>query len=99
MSDLLRSFVAPRRFIWACARLVMSLAGFLSHAKETCEPKIKMKVCWALCRQDGYDTGSYEEKGDSCLCSNRQKFKDLSSVRMKVQRLHGTLVETSEYPD
>jgi hypothetical protein len=36
---------------------------------------LRTAVCDALCKQDGYDGGSYQQKLDSCACSHLVKFE------------------------
>ncbi len=45
---------------------------------------VKMNVCWALCRQDGFDTGSYEQKSDSCICGQRKEYKEYTKTVLKI---------------
>ena len=40
--------------------------------------EIRVQVCWALCRHDGADTGSYELKTDSCICGFRKKYEEMT---------------------
>ena len=45
---------------------------------------VKNSVCWALCRQDGNDTGMYDEPHDECLCANRKKYKEATEQAIKI---------------
>jgi len=45
---------------------------------------VKTNVCWALCRQDGYDTGAYEQKTDSCICGQRKEYKEYTQTVLKI---------------
>lgn len=45
---------------------------------------VKTNVCWALCRQDSYDTGSYDKKHDSCICGLRKNYKEYTDKQLKV---------------
>lgn len=46
---------------------------------------VRGQVCWALCRQDGYEAGSYVAKGESCLCSHVVKFKEITDPRLIIR--------------
>lgn len=45
---------------------------------------VKVRVCWALCRRDGYDTGGYVAKEDSCVCGRLVKFSEMTEVVIKI---------------
>lgn len=45
---------------------------------------VKTNVCWALCRHDGYDTGSYEVKSDSCVCGEKREYKEFTKAAIKI---------------
>lgn len=55
---------------------------------KTCvsELEVRGKVCWALCRQEGFDTGTYRKEEDSCLCGNFKKWEDATATSLKVTR-------------
>lgn len=102
MRDLfLRCFVTPKR----AARLVASLAGFLFPAlswgvNKSCEAEVKAKVCWAMCRESGYDTGSYVSTEDVCLCGVRKPWEEFTGVKTTITRLpNGTKVKSYEWPE
>ena len=48
------------------------------------ENDVKNRVCWAMCRGEGFDTGFFEIKTDSCICGQRKKFKDITDKALKV---------------
>ncbi len=58
--------------------------GFAAEQKLYTQTDLKSSVCWALCRQDGYYTGSYEKVSDQCMCANPQKFKDITKQAIKI---------------
>lgn len=47
--------------------------------------EVRGQVCWALCRNDGYETGSYLAKSESCLCGHVVKFKELTEPRIIIR--------------
>lgn len=52
-----------------------------------CYTKMDMKngICWALCRQDGYDTGTFQAKRNICICGNVKEFKEYTDKIIKVE--------------
>jgi hypothetical protein len=48
------------------------------------EVDVKNSVCWAMCRSEGFDTGFFEIKTDSCICGQRKRFKDITDKALKV---------------
>ncbi len=46
---------------------------------------VKEKVCWAVCRHDGFDTGTYLKKDDRCLCGTKMtSFKEYTDTVIKI---------------
>ena len=45
---------------------------------------VKGAVCWALCRQDSYDTGFYQPSTDECLCAVKKKYREITDKRLLV---------------
>lgn len=64
--------------IWAYLLIQSSSAECLS------KDDIKTNVCWALCRADGFDTGFFETKSDSCVCGQRKKYKEITDKVIRV---------------
>jgi len=46
---------------------------------------VKTNVCWALCKQEGADTGLYDEKKDACVCGYVKNFRDYTKSVIKIQ--------------
>lgn len=59
------------------------IAGFLTVACLTFKD-VKNNVCWALCRQDTYDTGYYDKAGDSCICGLKKSYKDATDKALRI---------------
>ncbi len=49
------------------------------------QPELKSAACWALCRQDGFDSGFYKEP--DCFCVMKQKFRDRARVKIKLEKV------------
>ncbi len=47
-------------------------------------PAEKSAICWALCRNDGYNSGHYEEKKKVCSCVREINYREFTDVRIKV---------------
>lgn len=64
----------------------MWIALFISiaMAKECSEWQIKSAVCWALCRRDGYDSGSYMPAKKSCACTLLKSFEAETESVIKI---------------
>lgn len=63
---------------------IILLTAALSAQSAPCytEQDMKTNVCWALCRQDGYDTGAYVSHVDSCSCAHFKKFREMTEQRI-----------------
>ena len=57
---------------------------------------IKNNVCWALCRNDGADTGSYEQKTNNCICGYRKNFKEITAPVIHVNGKPSPKIEMEE---
>lgn len=72
-------------------------------AKSMCtQDELRSAICWALCRNDGYDSGSYVRQTKKCACSVHREFLDLTRVILKVNpRLADEVpvVRDSDYGD
>lgn len=81
------------------------ITGFLSlfyphvaSGKTLCDSEVKTKVCWAMCRRDGYDTGEFV--ADACLCGVKKPWEEFTGVTLKVTRLpDGTKIKSYEWND
>lgn len=66
----------------------MILAFLLSTAlaKPACYSlkDLRSAVCHALCKADGNDLGSYEERSHSCICGQRKDFKEITKGAVKI---------------
>lgn len=51
---------------------------------------VKNSLCWGLCRQEGFDTGTFELKTDSCVCGVKRKFRDITDKQIRVIPKHKT---------
>lgn len=49
-----------------------------SRADQKCYTlaQVKNEVCYSLCRQDGYELGTFQK---TCICANAVEFRDLTS--------------------
>lgn len=55
-----------------------------SHACSKQEQKTI--ACWALCRADEFDDGFYIEKTNECGCVRKEKFEDISRVKLRIEK-------------
>lgn len=46
--------------------------------------QLRQSLCWALCRHEGFDTGTYEPKKDKCVCGVLKDFKEMTNPVLKV---------------
>ncbi len=52
-------------------------------------PQEKTAICWALCRNDGYNSGYYETKKKICSCVREINYREFTDVKFKVPvRVH-----------
>ncbi len=59
-----------------------SLTFAANPVVSKCTIEVKNGICWAICRNDGFDVGFYEDKHKSCLCGRRRSFKELTGVSL-----------------
>lgn len=45
-------------------------------------------VCWALCKREGFDGGSYEAPTKSCLCVVRKPLKEIIDPAIPMTSTH-----------
>jgi hypothetical protein len=45
---------------------------------------MKSYVCWALCRQEEYESGYYSGKDDDCNCVHKVKFKEMADMKIHI---------------
>ena len=64
--------------------LLLILMSVPSHATCYTKEDVQTNICWAVCRIDGFDTGSFEVKTKSCICGQRRKFSEVTDKTIKV---------------
>ncbi len=66
----------------------MVLLAFLlvKYASAGClkTTEAKSTICWAICRTEGFDTGYFEARNDSCICGQRRRFKEITEKSLRI---------------
>lgn len=89
ISGLLPDCTAAVECSMVLALVFISIFATSNEVKkiEMCDQRqLKSAACWALCRQDEFDTGYYVEKEDNCWCVSKRRFRDASAVKLSIPR-------------
>lgn len=62
------------------------LSVALALPKCYTEAEVKAKICWAVCRKDGADTGTYAPKTGNCVCGFEKDFKEYTEPTLTIRR-------------
>lgn len=71
--------------MWILLFVHMAVAAPSQSLKCFTENDVKANVCRALCRTDGYDTGTYVPHTKECGCTHFKKFHEITEQRLIVR--------------
>lgn len=59
---------------------------YIAIASPKCytEIDIRVRICWAICRHDGSDSGTYVPKTGKCRCGTDRDFNDLVDPKIEI---------------
>lgn len=74
------------RFELHCNMISLFLTLAMANAAPKCFSlsEVRGSICWALCRSDGSDTGSYDESAHSCICGTKRDFREITAQAIKI---------------
>ncbi len=66
----------------------LTLSTAIADSKKF-DINVREGICWALCRNDGYNSGYYETKKKICSCVREINYREFTDVKFKVPvRVH-----------